>query len=67
MTIKTQIGWVARYKRNPKHFGGHAAKCIVYQTANKALASQRRIYDKETDADVLSEWDILPVYVEEPT
>lgn len=64
VSIKNQIGWVARSKGSPHYFGGHAAKCIVYSSRRRALSAQR--FDQETDEEVLRRWDILPVYIEEP-
>lgn len=56
------IGWVARNKINPNHFGGHNANCKVYKSRNYALAARRGY--RQTNEDVLKVWDIHEVFIE---
>jgi hypothetical protein len=78
MTNRVSIGWVARHKK-ARHFGGHRARCKVYDGFKRALSCQRsfvpvtpvnpeRPWDlrPETDEEVLAKWDIVEVFAEFP-
>ena len=76
---RVSIGWIAKSKRGA-YYGGHEARCKVYGSAKRALSSQRMRYireddpsapcgwryRKETDEEVLANWDILEAFVEVP-
>ncbi|UWF59797.1 hypothetical protein [Brucella sp. 2716] len=55
------IGWVAISKTDPKHFGGHKARCKVYDGRQRAIACQRGY--RQTDEDVLRRFHISEVFV----
>lgn len=76
------IGWVIRSKTQPELYGGHKARCKVFSSKRLALNSVRGTFISvargnyllplaqngrlETDEQILTEWDLLEVFVDTP-
>lgn len=64
MTPPVSIGFVARSRRDPTSFAGHAARCKVYRTYRTALAAVR--WPDATDLEVLARYEVLEAFIQPP-